>query len=75
VIIFHFNAGEATINSSDVVSISNNIFYKKNYKMEKKYCKDIVIDKSFFPALFLSKLTLKGCRLQYLVTCVNLYSS
>lgn len=46
----------------------------QTYKGEK-YCKDIGIAKSSFPVLFLLKLPLKGCRLQYLVTCINLYSS
>lgn len=72
-IVLHFNAGEVTIHSSNVVSISNNISVS-NIKW-KKYHKDIVIAKFFFPLLFLLKLTLRGCRLQYLVTCINLYSS
>lgn len=72
-IVLHFNASEATIHSNNAVYILNNISVK-NTKW-KKYRKDAVIVKCFFPVLFLLKLTLRGCRLQYLVTCINLYSS
>lgn len=72
-IVLHFNASEATIHSNNAVYILNNISVKD--MKWKKYRKDAVIVKCFFPVLFLLKLTLRGCRLQYLVTCINLYSS